>query len=345
MIPSRPLKLVDIVSETFSIYGRSLVRYALLFVILIVPGTILVTAGSIGLAQNTVTSAQQAIGFNDSALTTLRNDASAWLAAQNPLFGAEWPVRDTTGWPHASSRAFLHYAETHLTNFTGPMNLFGIGVLLLIIGLFALAAATMELASQLFEERARELWEPLRSGVTRNAWKMIFLYVLWMILNWVLQSILTLLPGQIGGAFAGFVTGAQLYILIRLAVTFPALVSEELGPFAAVRRSWELTQRTAWKVVGTCIAFGILFFFALLVVSMILSIFSGEAMHGLNEFFTLSHLTIQWFDSTVSNFVEAVAIESSIAMLLLFSLIPVFATVLYYDLRTRHDGPLVYLED
>jgi hypothetical protein len=38
-------------------------------------------------------------------------------------------------------------------------------------------------------------------------------------------------------------------------------------------------------------------------------------------------------------------VDSGIVMLLLFSLLPIFFTVLYYDLRTRHDGPLVYLED
>lgn len=345
MIPSRTLKLVDIISETFSIYGRSLVRYALFFVILFVPGTILVTAGSIGLAQDTITSAQRTIGFNDSDLTTLRNDASAWLAAQNPFFAAEWPVRDTVGVPNPTTTRFLNYVSSNITKFGSSLNLFGFGALLLIIGLFALTAVTIELGSQLFEERAHEFWEPLRAGLTRNAWKMMFLYLLWIGINWVLDHILLLLPGQIGGALAGFITGAQLYVLIRLAVTFPALVSEALGPFAAVRRSWELTQRTAWKVVGTCIAFGILYFFALLAISMILSIFSGEAMNSLNQFFTLPHLTIQWFETIIPNFLGAVAIESSIAMLLVFSLIPVFATVLYYDLRTRHDGPLVYLEE
>ncbi len=344
MIPSRPLSLVDIIAETFSIYARSLLRYSVLFLILFVPGTILVTIGSINLAQETVVSAQHEIGLNDSALTTLRNDASAWLAAQNPLFAAEWPVRDTTNVPHPTTRAFLHYLGTHVAYFSAPMNLFAAGALLLMIGLFALIAATIELASQLFEERPPELWEPLRASLGRNAWKLIVLYLLWLLISWMLEGFLLLLPSNIGGALAGFITGAQFYVLIRLAVTFPALVSEGIGPLAAVRRSWELTRRTAWKVLGTSVAFGILYFLALIVVSMILSIFSGTGLAGLNDFFTLPHLTVQWFQSAIPSFLEAVAIETSIGILILFSLIPIFGTVLYYELRTRHDGPLVYLE-
>lgn len=344
MIPSRPLKLVDIISETFSIYGRTLLRYSLLFVILFLPGTILVTIGSLEFARDSVASAEHAIGFNDSALTTMRNDASAWLASQNPLFAAEWPVRDTVVVPHPTTRAFAHFIGTQVTDFAGPLNFLGIGALLFIFGIFALGSATIDLASQRFEERPLEVWEALRISTARHGWRMLFLYLCWVVINWILDTILLLLPGQVGGALAGFVTGAQLYILIRLAVVFPALVSEELGPFAAVRRSWELTKRTAWKVLGAAVAFGILFFLAVILVSMVLSIFSGTAMNGLNDFFSLPHLTLGWYYSHAPSFLEAIAIEMSIGALILFSLLPIFLTVLYYDLRTRHDGPLVYLD-
>ena len=344
MIPSRPLSFLDTITETFSVYGRSLLRFAILFLILFVPGSALLTAGCVGLAQNSVASAQREIGFDDSALTVLRNDASAWLAVQDPFLALAWPVHDTTGVPHAATRAFVHFLGSHIANDTGPLEALGFGMLLFLIGFFALGAGTIELASQLFEERGAGVWEALRSGIVRNVWNMLFLTILWIVLNSFLEGILTMLPAQAAGALAGFITGAQLYVLIRLAVTFPALVSEELGPFVAVQRSWELTQRTSWKVLGTAAAFGILYFVAILVVSMALSVFSGTALNGLNDFFAFPHLTLAWFHSNVPAFLEAVAVEMGIAALILFSLVPIFLTVLYYDLRTRHDGPLVYLE-
>ncbi|HZK77124.1 MAG TPA: hypothetical protein VFD13_09465 [Candidatus Kapabacteria bacterium] len=345
MIPSRPLALVDIISETLSIYGRSFWRYALFFLLLVVPGAAIVTVGTTNLAQDATTSAHRDIGFGDSDLTAARNDTKAWFGKQNPIFAAQWPVTDTAHFPHPRTRQLASYLENNFSRFESSISVLAVGLALLLIGLFALMAGTADIGCQLFEERAQEFWEPLRDAFGKYVWKMLLLYILYLAANWSVDGILLLLPPDVGGVFGSFVTSAQIYVLIRLAATVPALVSEGLGPFQAVARSWELTRRAGWRIFGATFVIGILSFLGLMVLIMVISIVSGGVFLWLNDFFSKDQLTISWLLQSVPGVLRAVAIDTGIAVLTLFSLAPIFFTVFYYDLRTRHDGPLVYLEE
>ncbi len=345
MIPSRPLPLVGILAETFSIYGKTIVRYALLFLILIVPGVIFLTIGSTNATNDIVTSAQHDIGLNDSTLTALRNDARTWIDVQDPMFAAEWPMGDTAHYPHASTLQFGNYLESHTSYFESSASLFFIGIVLFMVGGFALVSVIIDLASRVFEEHPQALGPPLRDAFARNVWKMLFLYIVYSVLSWIVDEILLALPGAVGGIFTSFRIVIEMYLLIRLSLTFPALVSEELRPFQAVARSWELTRGAGWRIFGGAFAFGVLYFFAVVLLSMVISIVAGSPFLWLNDFFTLTHITVGWFLQGISGLIQSLALLWSIVLLLLFSLVPIFATVFYYDLRTRHDGPLVYLED
>ncbi len=345
MIPSRPLALVDIISETLSIYGRSFWRYALLFLILFVPGTAIVAVGTANLAQDAIISAQHDIGFGDSDLTAARNDTKAWFAEQNPIFAAQWPGTDTSHFPHASTLRLSHYWENNISRFESSISLLLLGFVLLIIGIFALVAVTVDLGCQVFEERRQEFWEPLRDSFGKHVWKMLLLYILYLSVSWSVEGMLMALSPDVAGAIGSFVTMAQIYVILRLAVTIPAMVSEELGPFQSLARSWELTRRAGWRIFGATLAFGVIVFLALMLVSMIMSIVSGDALTWMNDFLVKPYLTVTWLLESFPGVLRSIAIESGIAMLALFSMLPLFFTVLYYDLRTRHDGPLVYLED
>ncbi|HET6400040.1 MAG TPA: hypothetical protein VFH95_01445 [Candidatus Kapabacteria bacterium] len=345
MIPSRPLALVDIISETLSIYGRSFWRYALFFLILFVPGTAIMTVGATNLAHDAITSAQRDIGFADTDLTVARNDVKAWFAEQNPIFAAQWPGTDTSHFPHARTRQLAHYLGNNVSRFESSISLFALGFVLLMIGIFALVAATVDLGCQVFEERKQEFWEPLRESFGKHVWKMLLLCLLYLSVSWSVEGMLMVLPPEIGGMFGSFLTMAQIYITIRLAVTVPAMVSEGLGPIQSLARSWELTRRAGWRIFAATLALGVLLFLALMLVSMIMSIVSGEALMWMNDFLIKPYLTVTWLLDSLPGVFRSIAIESGIAMLALFSFLPMFFTVLYYDLRTRHDGPLVYLED
>ena len=82
-----------------------------------------------------------------------------------------------------------------------------------------------------------------------------------------------------------------------------------------------------------------------MILSMVMSFAPGDVFTWVNDFFSRDHLTIPWLLQSLPSVLRAIAIDTGIAVLALFSLAPIFFTVLYYDLRTRHDGPLVYLEE
>jgi hypothetical protein len=64
-----------------------------------------------------------------------------------------------------------------------------------------------------------------------------------------------------------------------------------------------------------------------------------------NDILTRDHLTLQWLLESTPGALRAAAGEITVVLLLFFGLMPIFSTVVYYDLRTRHDGPLVYVDD
>jgi glycerophosphoryl diester phosphodiesterase family protein len=344
VIPSRPLALVEIITETFSIYGRTFVRYGLLFLILLVPGICLVTAGGTNLTEDFVTSAKHEINFDDSDLTTARNDINGYISEWNPAFAAMLPGSDQLH-PHASTRQLYYFVRTNLTRFASSVDLLAAGLVLTVIGIFALAAVAVDLACQVFEARKQELFGSLRAAFARHVWKMLLLYILYLIAIWVLDAILSFLPGSAGDAISGFVMIAQIYVVLRLMVTIPALVSEESGPFHAIARSWELTRRAGWRIVGASFVFAVLLFVGSIILSTMMQLLFGDVSAWWNDFFTRGHLTLNWFLGTLPGFLRAMAGEMSFMLLIFYSLLSIFGTVLYYDLRTRHDGPLVYVDE
>jgi hypothetical protein len=344
LIPSRPLALVEIITETFSIYGRTFVRYALLFLMLLVPSICLVTAGGVNVTEDFITSARHDINFNDSSLTAARNDFNAYITDWNPAFSTMLPGASLPH-PHASTRQLYSFFRANITRFASVAELLAIGIALFMIGIFALAATTVDLASQVFEEREQEFFGSFRAAFARHVWKILLLYLLYLIATSILDGIVSFLPGTVGDAISSMVFVTQIYIFIRLVVTVPALVSEEIGPFQAVARSWQLTHRAGWRIVGVSIVFAMLLFIGSMILSIVMQFAFGNVSTWWNDFLTRDQLTLMWFVGTLPGFLRAAAAEMSITLLILYALLPIFGTVLYYDLRTRHDGPLVYVEE
>jgi hypothetical protein len=344
VIPSRSLALVEIITETFSIYGRTFGRYALLFLVLVVPGLCLVTAGSVNFTGDFIASAKHEINFSDSDLTTARNDFNGVVSDWNPAFASMLPGSSQPH-PHASTRQLYYFLRTNITRFASSTELLALGLVLLMIGIFALAATTVDLASQVFEEREQEFFGSLRAAFARHVWKLLLLYLLYLIATWILDAILSFLPGAAGDAISSMVFVTQIYIFIRLVVTVPALVSEEIGPFQAVVRSWQLTRRAGWRIVGVSIVFTMLLFIGFMILSIAMQFAFGDVSKWWNDFLMRDQLTLMWFIGSLPGFLRTASVEASIMLLILYALLPIFGTVLYYDLRTRHDGPLVYVDE
>jgi hypothetical protein len=354
MIPSRPLTFAEIVGQTFSIYVRIFLRYALVFIALVVPGAALTTYAVIEASQHTIASAYRAGAFGDRDLTHARNEARNWIEQQNPILLASLRkpndstlANDTTyraGWENRIAKNF----EDHASEFSGDLMTLGAGFFLLLFGLFAAMCATTELTSQAFEERPFELALAIRTSLLLYAWKALFLYLIYFVATSAIDQLMEAIGGvsqKFGDGIRGFVSIAQIYVLVRLTPLFPALVSEELGPRRAVERAWDLSRKSGWRILGISGGFSILLFVALIVVTGISGVFFSGTYTWWTDFLTRDLLTVSWLVQSLPDFITSIAGELAIISLLFFGLLFVFSTVLYYDLRTRRDGPLAYLEE
>lgn len=84
------------------------------------------------------------------------------------------------------------------------------------------------------------------------------------------------------GGLALLVAGvAAFYIAMRCSLAIPAVMTEALGPLDALRRSWELTRRAFWWVLGVFVITGLLG----AVVGGVLSVIAGLiSVGGAGEF-------------------------------------------------------------
>ncbi|MGE3619016.1 MAG: hypothetical protein AB7L84_01020 [Acidimicrobiia bacterium] len=122
------------------------------------------------------------------------------------------------------------------------------------------------------------------------------------------------------GLFVG-----SLFIAALLFVTAPALVAEDLGPFAALRRSMQLTGRRYGATLGFC---------TLLVI--VLWLFD-EALSAIPSLLSL----VPGLDGLLWVFVAATGIVSGV---LLAPVTAAAATLWYFDLRVRTEGLDVAVE-
>ncbi|MDP4200051.1 MAG: hypothetical protein Q8922_06460 [Bacteroidota bacterium] len=351
MIPSRPLSLVDIIGETLSISFRIFPRYALLLLILILPGISLFTYGTSELSSQALVRARSDLALNDSDVTSLRNDFRVWMAKQNPMIEQEERIFGVPDTILAPGRVSLHqvreYFESNLSQFSNAWVLLGAGGLLLLLGAFGLLSSTIDLACQYFEERGQNVAEALRSSIARHLWILLGLYLVYFVAGLlvdVLFGLTAVLPNSVQAFFGSMITVIEIYIGIRLFATVPAVISEEIGPIPALRRSWRLTLGHGIRILGTSVGFGVILFLAAIVVSVIAGFAFGDVIEWCKEFLTAQVVTVPWILRSLPGFLWQLAGEITVFILLLGAFFPVFVTVFYYDLRTRRDGALVYLD-
>jgi len=351
MIPSRSLSIIEIITETIRTTGRVFARYGILFLMLSIPGVCLMTIGISNFTQAAISGARHDINFSDSNLTEFRDDTKSYLAAQNPLLFPD-AVKDTSRMKtsgdeilSASSRQFVNYIKANISRFASPLSLAIFGFVLYFVGMFVLSAATVDMACSDFEERPLELWRSLLASLKRDAWKIILLYIIYMTANTLAEAILSVLPAAAGNMLSGFITIAELCLAARLIATVPVIVSEGLGPFKALARSWQLTRRKGWRIFGVSFVFGILLFSISTIVSIIAGFAFPNVTTWLTAFFASGPITVKWMIESLPDFLASSAAYASVIMLVVFALLPAFGTILYYDLRTRLDGPLVYLDE
>ncbi|MDT0167654.1 hypothetical protein [Pseudarthrobacter sp. BRE9] len=124
-----------------------------------------------------------------------------------------------------------------------------------------------------------------------------------------------------------------LWVAVKLMVAPAAVVIEELGAFAGLRRSWELTRANWWRILGIILTVGILVAVITQVVlipaSMLPTVLAGVVSpHGGSGHEASLAVAVGIFTAVVGALVGAVgyAFQTSVMALL------------YMDLRMRRDG-------
>ncbi len=145
--------------------------------------------------------------------------------------------------------------------------------------------------------------------------------------------VLTALPSGEGngggpGAFVALLIGVSLvigvlYLTMRWAPAFPAIVNERLGPRAALSRAWHLSADHVWRI-----------FFIITFVTFTTALLASAISQLLG-------LLILGLLAPALGLDELVAkgVTLTLGTVLVAAFAPVITAVLYFDLRARRDVP------
>ncbi len=130
------------------------------------------------------------------------------------------------------------------------------------------------------------------------------------------------------GVFLALVVGvamavAVVYLTMRWAPAFPAMIEESIGTREALRRSWHLSGDNVWRI----------FFIALF--AALLTAIAGSVLSQLFSLLLVGALA----PSLGLDELVAETIALALGSLILAPLAPVLTAVLYFDLRARRDVP------
>jgi hypothetical protein len=180
-----------------------------------------------------------------------------------------------------------------------------VGVLIQGAALALAVAACFKIISAAYLGEQTTVGESLRYGARRILALIVAYIVLTIVLT--ISAFLLLIPA--------------IFFGVKFALTFPAIVFERKGPFSAIGRSWTLTRQNWWRTFGTLFVVALL----LLVLTLALSFALGAAIGAADMD---SEVVFAILTTLVNIAVIAVTYPLGAAIL----------TVIYYDLRVRHEG-------
>lgn len=180
-----------------------------------------------------------------------------------------------------------------------------VGALVQSVGAALAVAACFKVISAAYLGERSSAGDSLRYALGRFL-PLIATYII-VVLITIPGFILLLLPG--------------IWLTIKLCMAFPAVVFERAGPFRAVGRSWRLTRGNWWRVFG---ALFVVFLIALVINFALTAVLGGTAASS----------------DSISEIAFAV-LATLITLLTYVLTYPLWAavmTVIYYDLRVRHEA-------
>lgn len=135
------------------------------------------------------------------------------------------------------------------------------------------------------------------------------------------------------GIFILIVAGVVVssYLSIKFSVASPAMVLENLGVFAAIGRSWSLTRKNFWRLLGINIL-------TTIITSMVAGIFVGIADALGAIFIVVGSSSPEDVIASLNTTYILIMVMSTIAQLLILPFTSSVNALLYIDLRMRKEG-------
>lgn len=231
----------------------------------------------------------------------------------------------------AVTEAELERAIEAIVPFLGATLLAGV---LLSFGALAFSAVVADD----YHARAPELGTSLRAALRRAPGAFVFMLVTSLIIVGVmLAGLLSMSAATLilptdsitsggPGVFLALVAGvamvvALVYLSMRWAPAFPAMVEEDIGAAQALRRSWHLSADNVWRTFFVLLFAGVLGAIGSSVVAQLATVLLAG---GLAPALGLDTLVAE-------------TIALALGTVLLAPLMPVLTAVLYFDLRARRD--------
>jgi hypothetical protein len=165
------------------------------------------------------------------------------------------------------------------------------------------------------------------SGARNRFTKMGCGIILLGIFVFVVAIIAVILVAVIPPALALF--GILIYIIVSAySVFFPVMTLEDIGPSAAITRSYTLGKRRFWTVVGLGIILAIISVIVEAILGGSAALLIYSATPGRNSGSQL--LLVTFLSTLISIFITPIS--------------PIAFTLLYYDIRTRSEGLDIMLD-
>jgi hypothetical protein len=378
MIPSRPLNLSGILDESIRIIKHTYWRSAVLLVLFALPGFIVMQIGVDKVLDGgeeymhkfTQVSPEAPRLLRDFIFVNQGNDNSfALVRLQNPgLFHVIDSIHTSlqTQYPDSASKAALSSrldsisdivsGQNKLSGFDMVFSQIGVGLIILvaggfifILGYIGAIGAQYDLSSRVFEERSLGFGPIFRLSLSRSLWFLIvqyFIIAFSMLFGLGLVVSISFAISPILGAFGFLVSFIFFfYSAIRLIFSPVALVSEELGPLEAIKRSLELTKGSFWRICGLLILALIMYYTARVMISLPLTFALSSQFDWLVDFIRGNNQNMTVLFNGIRSDIRSLEISSIVVSLIVASFGPAFLTTFYYDLRTRNDGVLEYDEE
>lgn len=379
MIPSRPLYIGDVINETFKMSWKTLLRVVIVALILSAASTFVYVWGISGIVERGYAVLEKNYPLDSTSISTYRMGVLKEIKKENPfLLALYFPdvkvdiddeikkVADTTkidslqtagdsvvtvatidtrNYLEETGDFFVDNSEAIFGIFDG---IFFASMISILISIF-LSTFILDICIRYFEERKLNIAAALATTLRRNVWMSILMYLLMIFILLfgfgAMVGIAVIMPVPLEVLLILFAVGMLVLTGVRLMFAQVALVSEDLGPWESLHRSWTLTQGHFWRIVGIFIVLLLIVVVFEAIAQAIVGIFDMTNTDMITGLISGEHTNVKAAFDELITLIQISSIQSLIVTVIFITFSPSLLTVMYYDLRTRKDGPLTYPEE